>query len=86
VVTLASGGHNVFTDNTCQPADSDQVVGDPALGALADNGGPAATHALLEGSPAVDAGDPGPCPASDQRGVPRPQGPGCDVGAYERVP
>ncbi|MEL7500830.1 MAG: choice-of-anchor Q domain-containing protein, partial [Planctomycetota bacterium] len=30
---------------------------DPLLGELADNGGPTLTHALLPGSPAIDAGD-----------------------------
>lgn len=38
---------------------------------------------LLPGSPAIDAGDVGTCPATDQRGVARPQGAGCDMGAYE---
>ena len=48
------------------------------------------THALLPGSPAIDAGKPAPagggesdCPAADQRWVPRPQGEACDIGAYE---
>ena len=57
---------------------------EPWLGG--DNGGATATHALLEGSPAIDAADPDVCPTADQRGVPRPQGPACDVGAVERVP
>jgi hypothetical protein len=53
---------------------------------LADNGGPTRTHALVPGSPALDAippTDPG-CTGTDQRGVPRPQGSGCDIGAVER--
>ena len=54
---------------------------DPKLGPLADNGGPADTHALLAGSPALDAG--AGCPATDERGVSRPQGAACDIGAYE---
>src|SRR5207253_2777039 len=41
------------------------------LGPLQDNGGPTFTHALLGGSPAVDAGDPSNSPAADQRGVGR---------------
>jgi hypothetical protein len=57
---------------------------DPRLGALADNGGPTHTHALLLGSPAIDAGSTADCPSTDQRGVSRPQGPGCDMGSYER--
>jgi hypothetical protein len=56
---------------------------DPMLGPLQDNGGPTWTHALLQGSPAIDAGDPVGAPAEDQRGVPRPQGPGVDIGAFE---
>ena len=45
--------------------------------------GQTATHALLPGSPAVDTGDDTVCPASDQRGVVRPQGSHCDIGAFE---
>jgi uncharacterized repeat protein (TIGR01451 family)/CSLREA domain-containing protein len=49
---------------------------------LADNGGPTPTLALLPGSAAVDR--IAPCSAGvDQRGVARPQGVGCDTGAYE---
>ena len=56
----------------------------PDLGPLADNGGPTFTHALLAGSPAIDtASDDCPPPITDQRGVTRPQGPACDIGAYE---
>jgi CSLREA domain-containing protein len=57
---------------------------DPRLGPLADNGGPTQTHALLAGSPARDAGGADFCPATDQRGVTRPQGSACDMGSYER--
>jgi hypothetical protein len=85
-VSLASAGHNVLTDATCAPTPTDQVVGSALLGALGDNGGATPTHALLSGSPAIDAPDAALCPATDQRGVARPQGPACDVGAFERVP
>lgn len=56
---------------------------DPLLGPLADNGGPTPTRHPLDGSPLLDA-DPA-CPAGeiDQRGVARPQGPACDIGAVE---
>jgi hypothetical protein len=37
----------------------------------------------LAGSPAIDAGDDGQCPSTDQRGAPRPAGPSCDIGAFE---
>jgi hypothetical protein len=68
------------------------LSGDPNLGPLQDNGGPTLTHALLPGSPAIDAA--GDCtafldPDEDQRGVTRPldsDGDGsaaCDIGAFE---
>jgi len=49
----------------------DQINFDPMLAPLQDNGGPAFTHALLPGSPAIDAGDPSfsPPPFIDQRGT-----------------
>ena len=66
-------------DNTCSP----DVSGDPVLLALTDNGGPTETMALGTGSPAIDAGDNGTCESTDQRGVTRPQGAHCDIGAFE---
>ena len=52
--------------------------------ALADNGGPTQTHALVEGSPAVDLDkDCSTELTEDQRGEPRPLGNGCDAGAFE---
>ncbi len=88
-------GNNLDTDGTSGIANG--VNGDLAgtlaapldarLGPLANNGGPTRTHALLFGSPAVDAGactDTTGLPlATDQRGVARPQGAACDIGAYE---
>ncbi|MBN1581201.1 MAG: cadherin-like domain-containing protein [Anaerolineae bacterium] len=53
---------------------------------LADNGGATWTHALLPGSNAIDAAVGCPPPASDQRGVTRPQGVACDIGAFEFEP
>jgi len=59
---------------------------------LKDNGGPTLTHALLPGSPAIDAGHNTGAPDTDQRGVPRPQdgdGDGVavvDIGAFELLP
>jgi hypothetical protein len=55
------------------------------LGPLKNNGGPTQTHALKRGSPAADVisfSDPG-CTGTDQRGVARPQGASCDIGAFE---
>ncbi len=60
------------------------VTSDPDLGPLADNGGPTYTMALHYDSPAVDAGyDPYCVEPYDQRGVARPHGSHCDIGAYE---
>lgn len=70
------------SDGTCSGAPGVAV----GLGPLANNGGPTRTHAIGPGSPAVDGGDPATCLATDQRGVSRPQGGRCDVGAYEYVP
>jgi LPXTG-site transpeptidase (sortase) family protein len=53
----------------------------PNLGPLQDNGGSTPTMALGTGSSAIDAGSD--CSATDQRGVSRPQGSACDIGAYE---
>jgi predicted outer membrane repeat protein len=63
---------------------------DPKLGPLAANGGPTKTHALLAGSPAIDAGDNANAPTTDQRGLARiKDGNGdrravIDIGAFER--
>ncbi len=87
---LVSNGYNLIKDLsgcaiTLLP--SDLFGMDPLLGPLANNGGTTLTHALLAGSPAIDAGnctdpDGNPVPF-DQRGMPRPQGVTCDMGAYE---
>ena len=69
---------------------TDESPIDPLLGPLQDNGGPTETHALLEGSPAIDAIPVADCNdtfdvpiTADQRGVTKPQGPACDMGAFE---
>lgn len=54
---------------------------DPRLGPLTHNGGPTKTMALGVGSPAIDAGNTGAAPATDQRGVTRVGG--ADIGAFE---
>ncbi len=62
------------------------ILTNPRLGPLAANGGPTKTIALLAGSPAIDR-IAVPCGTTpDQRGVARPQGRGCDAGAYEFAP
>ncbi len=84
--------NNLIEDGSCSPL----LSGDPNLGALADHGGPSTglgqapqTMALLSGSPALNAGDAAACAAApvnnlDQRGIARPQGARCDIGAYEK--
>jgi predicted outer membrane repeat protein len=88
-VPLTSYGFDVADDATCgltAPGDLQGV--DPLLGALADNGGPTRAHLPLLGSPLLDA-IPLAAPSctaftADQRGLPRPTGAGCDIGAVER--
>ena len=81
-----SGGYNILGSD-CNTTSTDQTV-DPQLGPLADNGGPTQTMLPQPGSPAIDkipAGQ-GPCSGPnlrDQRGVARPQGNNCDIGAVE---
>lgn len=54
---------------------------------LASNGGDTQTLALQDGSPAINQIPASSCPSTDQRGISRPQGPACDIGAFEfRVP
>ena len=56
---------------------------DPKLGPLDYYTGPTPCVALLPNSPAIDFGDSSGAPATDQRGYPRPNGSGADIGAYE---
>jgi hypothetical protein len=89
--TLISGGHNLIGDPTGSIGITNGTSGDlsgtsaapldPRLGALADNGGLTQTRALLDGSPAIDAGDAATCATTDQRGYVRILP--CDIGAYE---
>jgi hypothetical protein len=85
---VSSLGHNLDSGATCGfTASGDLSNSDPQLASkLGDNGGFTPTLALQSGSPAIDAGDDSACPATDQRGVTRPQGAACDIGAYELQP
>jgi hypothetical protein len=88
--TVTSAGHNLVgktaPDCNFTPQPSDKLHVDPKLAALAANGGPTRTMALLLHSPALNAIPKAACAVKvDQRGVSRPQGPGCDIGAYERT-
>ncbi len=70
ILATADGGNSTALTDILDPA-------------LANNGGPTLTHALVTDSPAIDAaGDCSPL-GTDQRGVARPQGLACDIGAFE---
>ncbi len=84
--TITSLGNNLENANDCGLAASGDITStSPFLGALANNGGPTLTHALLPGSPAINAGNNSGCPPTDQRGAPRPRTAAnrCDIGAFE---
>ena len=81
-------GYNTDTGTSCgfTAANHSLPNTDPGLAPLAWNGGSTQTMALPVGSPAVDAipsATPGCIGSTDQRGIARPQGAGCDIGAYE---
>jgi hypothetical protein len=80
--------YSLIEDNYLVIGDHNLIGVDPLLGPLADNGGPTLTHALLPGSPAIDAGNPAiqDPPATDQRGFARIYGPAIDIGAVEAQP
>src|SRR5262249_28272155 len=82
---LGSLGHNLI-GNTSGGSGfhaTDLLNVNPWLGPLQDNGGPTFTHALLPGSPALDAGDNADAPEFDQRGLPRIVADTIDIGAFE---
>lgn len=82
---LISGGNNLESGTTCGLAAAGDLQNtDPMLGPLAFNGGTTQTHALLPGSPAINAGNNAACVTpTDQRGQPRIVGGTCDIGAFE---
>jgi predicted outer membrane repeat protein len=91
--TLSSLGYNIVSETADCTVNGSYTQAAPLLGPLQDNGGPTLTQALLAGSPAVDAGQPGNCTdelgapiTTDQRGFARPFGPRCDIGAFEYYP
>jgi peptidyl-Lys metalloendopeptidase len=78
---FTTAGNNLVEDGSAAcPA---TLTVDPQLGPLVDNGGPTQTKALALTSPAIDAGNDANCTMTDQRGAIRPQGPHCDIGAFE---
>jgi len=96
---ITSAGHNLSDNGTCAPfftgtGDLNSTPAGLDTG-LKGNGGPTQTIALLSGSPAIDAIPVSPtnfCTdtsgnpvTTDQRGTTRPQGPACDIGAFEYI-
>jgi hypothetical protein len=83
--SIADGGNNLsYSDTTCPGLNRN-----PLFGGLQNNGGPTQTMLLSQGSPAIDAGSDAVCAAPpvnhrDQRGVVRPVGAHCDMGAVEQ--
>jgi hypothetical protein len=85
--TITDDGHNICSDASANfTLASSQNRTDPLLGPLGDYGGSTPTLSLLPGSPAIDRGDDLACPPNDQRGMARPQGLACDIGAFELAP
>jgi cysteine-rich repeat protein len=90
---LVSQGYNLIEANYASISGDmtgNQIGVDPLLSPLADHGGPTPTRLILHGSPAHDAANPAPpgssgaaCEATDQRGIVRPLGARCDIGAVE---
>jgi len=80
---ISGGFLNLSSDGSCAFGGGRDNV-NVLLGPLANNGGPTPTHMPLAGSPAIDSGTNIGCPATDQRGKPRPVNGVCDVGAVER--
>ena len=89
LIDLANTGVNdVFLN-----AGHDQLGSTTTLGVLGDNGGPTQTESLSNGSTAIDAIPVAACTdwngvavTTDQRGLPRPGGSTCDIGAFEAQP
>ena len=59
------------------------IITNPMLGSPGNYGGYTPVIPIQAGSSAIDTGNDGICPTTDQRGMSRPQGPHCDIGAYE---
>lgn len=84
--TTTSNGYNLTDDASCGFTDGTDIVGDPELAGLADNGGETATRTPRSGSSLIEAVPVGDCHEdvpNDQRDVARPQLGGCDIGAVE---
>jgi CSLREA domain-containing protein len=87
-ILIVSNGNNLDSDDTCNLGLNDAPSNNANLGPLQDNGGNTFTHALLPGSDALEGGNNVICGSAgvasvDQRGITRPIGPACDIGAFE---
>lgn len=88
-VSITSNGFNLSTDGSCAAffnLPSDWNNANANLGGLRNNGGPTATHKVFPPSNAIDHGACLGGVATDQRGMPRPLGGWCDIGAVEYDP
>jgi hypothetical protein len=84
---IIDGGNNISSDASCNFTAAGSLNNtDPRLGPLGDYGGPTPTMPLLAGSPAINAALSSACPSTDQRGIARPYGAACDIGAFESAP
>jgi parallel beta-helix repeat protein len=93
--TFTSAGGNLVGDSAGDSTNTGNVVAyqltdildtNPILGTLQNNGGTTPTHALLPGSPAINAGNNIDATATDQRGFTRIAGNTVDIGAFEFTP
>jgi hypothetical protein len=95
LTATVTSGYNLSDDTSCgltAATDKEGAGNDPGVGPLANNGGPTQTVLPQAGSLLLDAIPAAACQAdgaagvtTDQRGITRPQGPGCDIGAVEVV-
>ncbi len=90
-IGLPGSTYSLDSEDSCGFTLSGNITNtNPLLAPLANYGGPTLTHGLYVGSPAINAGNPvapgsslSACAVTDQRGVSRPVGPRCDIGAFE---
>ena len=83
--TVGDGGGNLAYPPATSDCPAGFNPGNPLLGALGDHGGATPTVVPSAGSAAADAASGAGCPDTDQRGIARPIGTGCDIGAVERA-
>jgi hypothetical protein len=83
-VITTSGNWFQAPDSSCAlPAPNNTINAPAGLGSLADNGGPTQTVLPLASSGLINPANAVTCLSFDQRGIARPQGSSCDIGAVE---